>query len=224
MCSSDLPALLAVTAYLPEGLAPVKSALPAALPEHNAAARPAINKIPAADFTDGMRGTLVSTEGRFKGKVRHAIVDDPGSPSGKALEVVLPPPAGGNKPPRLIVDVPAPRLEKLGSVYFSIRVDRPELISRSGVYFMNADTSKHNVLFDVVSKDTTAWQHLQFPFRLMAPPTQDAAVTVKDLSTIRVTVWPVTTYEGNLTFRIGPVGASNDTADYVAPFRTVKVE
>ena len=58
----------------------------------------------------------------------------------------------------------------------------------------------------------------------MAPPTKDAAVTVKDFSTIRVTVWPVPSYDGNLTFRIGPVGASNDTAEYVAPFRTVKVE
>ena len=219
------PALLAVTAYLPEGITPAaESVAPASLPEHNAAVRPAITKIPAADFTDGMRGTLVSTEGRFKGKVRHAIVDDPGSPSGKALEVVLPPPAPGNKPPRLIVDVPAPKVAKLGSVYFSIRVDRPELIARSGVYFMNADTSKHNVLFDIVSKTSKAWQHLEFPFSMLAPPTKDAAVPVKEFRTIRVTVWPVADYEGEMIFRIGPVGASNDTADYVAPFRTVKVE
>ena len=220
------PALLAVAANIPEGIAPFKDTpVSAELREFNTpAAKRKIAKIPAVDFTRGMQGAKVVIEGKFKGKIRHSIVSDPGAPSGKALQVVMPPPTAGTKYPRLIVDVPAPKLEKLGSVYFSIKVDKPNQVSRSGVYFMNYNTAKHNVLFNMVRKDTDQWQHFELPFYMMDPPAPGRDVTVKDFSTIRVSVWPLAGYEENMTFRIGTVGVSNDEAEYVAPFHTFKAE
>ena len=220
------PALLAVVAFLPQGLAPAESKpVSADLREYNAAkVERAVKWITAVDFTRGMNKTRISTEGKYRGKVRHAIVSDPASPSGKALEIVMPPPVAGVKNPRLIVDVPAPKLEKLGAVRFSVRTDKPNLVSRTGVYFMNFNTVKHNVLFNFVNRRTDQWQSFEFPFYMLKAPGKGRDVTAGDFRTIRITAWMKNDYKENITFRVGPVEVSNEVVDYVPTLRTINAE
>ena len=219
------PALLAVVAFLPQGIAPAESTVPAELKEYNtAAAKRDVKWITAVDFTRGMNKTRISTEGKYRAKLRYSIVGDPGSPSGKALEIVMAPPVAGVRNPRLIVDVPAPKLEKLGSVRFSVRTDKPELVSRTGVYFMNATTACHNVLFNFVNRRTDKWQSFAFPVYMLKPVAKGREVTPENFRTIRITAWMKNDYKENITFRVGPVEVSNQEVDYVPPLRTFKAE
>ena len=219
-------ALFAIVANVPQGIAPAEEKpVSADLAEYGTeqTARK-VDWITAVDFTRGMNKTRVITEGKYRAPLRHSIVADPGSPSGKALQIVMPPPVAGVKNPRLIVDVPAPKLAKLGSVRFSVRTDKPDLISRTGVYFMNANTVCHNVLFNFVNRKTDKWQSFEFPVYMLKPTAKGREVTPENFRTIRISAWMKNDYKGNITFRVGPVDVSNDEVDYVPPLRTFEVE
>ena len=219
------PALLDVVAFLPQDIAPGETKAPADLKEYGSGqVRRDVKWITAVDFTRGMNKTRISTEGQYRAKLRHAIVSDPASPSGKALQIVMAPPVAGVKNPRLIVDVPAPKLEKLGSVRFSVRTDKPELVSRTGVYFMNFNTVKHNVLFNFVNRKTDKWQSFEFPFYMLKAPGKGRDVTAEDFRTVRITAWMKNDYKEKITFRVGPVEVSNEEVDYIPPLRTFKAE
>jgi hypothetical protein len=219
-------ALLAASANVPGGMKPAAAEHPGELREHNVAdgnRKIAIRKITAVDFTKGMGKVHFTTEGTFVRPVTCKVVADAGSPSGKALKVVMPPVKEGSRVPRAIVDVPVPKLAKLGSVVFSIRTDSPALIRRSGAYFMNRDTTLHNVIFNYMRKDTDKWQHFEIPFKMMPEHEPWRGVSLDNVRTIRVTVW-LENADRDVTVWFGPIAASPDEAMYTSPASTAKIE
>ena len=215
------PALLAVSANVPKGIGSSDAALGELKEFNTAAKKKQIRKLSAVNFTRG-RGRFES-EGDFVRPVKTTVVSDPGSPSGKALKVVLPPVKPGSRPARAIVDVPVPKkLDKLGSVAFHIRCDKPGRIQRSGVYFMDRKITRYNVAYNMVRSDTDKWQYFEIPFDMMAPVKQGHGVTVENAATIRVTVW---LYNGDddVTVWFGPIAASPDKAEFRF-LNTVKIE
>ena len=210
------PALLAVSANVPKGIKPAEATL-GELGEFNPiVGKKKIRKLAAVDFTRGRGKARFETEGDFVRPVRTEVVSDPGSPSGKAFKVVLPPVKPRSRPARAIVDVPVPKkLGKLGSAVFSIRCDKPGRIQRSGVYFMDRGITRYNVAYNIVRSDTDKWQNLEIPFSMMAPNQPGCDVTLETAATIRSTVW---LYNGDddVTVWFGPIAASPDEAEYRA--------
>ena len=217
-------ALLAVSANGPKELRSAEAA-PRELGEFNTVeAKKSIRKLTAADFKNGMGKVRFSTEGDFVRPVKRMVVDDPASPSGKALKVVMPPTKEGSRVPRAIVDVPIPKgLDKLGSLVFAIRTDSPSYIRRSGVYFMDRDIERYNVMYNCVRKDTNKWQHFEIPFKMMGENAPGRGVTIGDAATIRVSVW-LEDCTRDVTLWFGPIAASPDEAVYVSPATSYKIE
>jgi hypothetical protein len=217
-------ALLAVSANIPKGIE-VPSAAPGELGEYNvAAAGRNIRKLTAVDFTNGRGKVRFSTEGDFVRPVTTEVVDDPGSPSGKALKVVMPPAKEGSRVPRAIVDVPVPKgLDKLGSVAFSVRADPPAGVRRSAAYFMNPTTELYNVIYNYMRKDIDTWQKFEIPFDMMPPHEPGRGVSLENASTIRVSAW-LENSDRDITLWFGPIAASPDETDYEAPPNVCKVD
>ena len=152
------------------------------------------------------------------------VVDDPASPSGKALKVVMPPAKDGSRGPRAIVDVPIPeQLDKLGSLAFSIRTDQPSYIRRSGVYFMDRSIERYNVMYNCVGKNTDRWQYFEIPFKMMGENAPGRGVSRQNAATIRVSVW-LENCTRDVTVWFGPIAASPDEADYVSPATAYRIE
>ena len=217
-------ALLAVSVNLPKGLKTAAAPL-GELGEFNLVAeKNSIRKFTAVDFKHGRGKTRFETEGTFVRPVRTEVVDDPASPSGKALKVVIPPVTDDSRVPRAIVDVPIPKgLDKLGSVAFSIRTDSPSYIRRSAVYFMDREISCYNVMYNFMRKDTDQWQYYEIPFKMMGEYAPGRGVDINNASTIRVTVW-LENCNRDVTVWFGPIAASPDEANYVSPATSYKVE
>ncbi len=217
-------ALLAVSANGPKELKTAEAALPELGEFNTVAAKKNIRKFTAVDFKNGRGKVRFSTEGDFVRPVRTEVVDDPSSPSGKALKVVMPPTAPGSRVPRAIVDVPIPeQLTKLGSLVFSIRADPPSYIQRSGVYFMDREIERYNVMYNCVRKDTDKWQYFEIPFKMMGENAPGRGVTIENAATIRVSTW-LEKSDRDVTLWFGPIAASPDEAQYVSPANTFKVE
>lgn len=216
-------ALLAVSANIPKGIRTADVQLGELREFNTAAKKKSIRKRTAVDFTGGRSKVRFETEGTFVRPVKRTVVSDPGSPSGKALKVVIPPVAENSRVPRVIVDVPIPKLSRLGSVAFGIRTDSPSYIRRSAVYFMDRKITRYNVLYNFMRKDTDKWQFFEVPFRMMPPNEPKRSVTLENASTIRVTVW-LENCNHDVTVWFGPIAASPDEADYVNPATTIKIE
>ena len=216
-------ALLAVSANIPKGIRTADAQLGELKEFNTAAKKKSIRKRTAVDFTGGRSKVRFETEGTFVRPVKRTVVSDPGSPSGKALKVVVPPVTENSRVPRVIVDVPIPKLSRLGSVAFGIRTDSPSYIRRSAVYFMDRKITRYNVLYNFMRKDTDKWQFFEVPFRMMPPNEPKRSVTLENASTIRVTVW-LENCNHDVTVWFGPIAASPDEADYVNPATTIKIE
>jgi len=217
-------ALLAVSANIPKGINAAAAPL-GELGEFNSVTeKKNIRKLTAADFSRGRSKVRFETEGTFVHPVTTEVVSDPGSPSGKAFKVVMPPVTDDSRVPRAIVDVPVPKgLDKLGSAAFSIRTDSPSYIRRSAVYFMDRGITRYNVMYNFMRKDTDKWQYFEIPFSMMAPGAPGRGVTRKNASTMRVTVW-LENCNHDVTVWFGPIAASPDEADYVSPATSYEIE
>ena len=217
-------ALFAVSANIPKELKTAPAALGELGEFNTVAAKKSIRKLTAVDFTNGRGKVRFSTEGDFVRPVTTEVVDDPGSPSGKALKVVMPPAKDGSRVPRAIVDVPIPeQLDKLGSLAFSIRTDQPSYIRRSGVYFMDRSIERYNVMYNCVGKNTDRWQYFEIPFKMMGENAPGRGVSRQNAATIRVSVW-LENCTRDVTVWFGPIAASPDEADYVSPATSYQVE
>ena len=217
-------ALLAVSANIPVEIRTGESTAGELREFNTLAAKKKIRKLTAVDFTRGMNKVRFETEGDFVRPVKPKVVDDPGSPSGKALEVVLPPVKDGSRAPRAIVDVPIPRtLDKLGSAAFSIRTDSPSYIRRSSVYFMDRGITSYNVTYNFMRKDTDKWQYFEIPFNMMSADKPGRGVSIENASTIRVSVW-LENCTHDVTVWFGPIAASPDEATYVSPVTSHKID
>ena len=217
-------ALFAVSLNIPREIK--SSAAPLGeLGEFNTAAtKKTIRKLVAVDFKHGRGKARFETEGDFVRPVTTEVVSDPGSPSGKALKVVLPPTLEGSRVPRAIVDVPIPKkLGKLGSLAFYIRTDSPSYIRRSGVYFMDRGIERYNVMYNCVGKNTDKWQYFEIPFKMMGENAPGRGVTIKNAATIRVSVW-LENCTRDVTVWFGPIAASPDEAKFVSPATSYKIE
>ena len=217
-------ALLAVSANIPKGIEPPPAALGELGEYDTVPAERKIRKLTAVDFTNGMGKVRFSTEGDFVRPVTTEVVDDPGSPSGKALKVVMPPAKEGSRVPRAIVDVPVPKgLDKLGSVAFSVRADPAAGVRRSAAYFMNPTTELYNVIYNYMRKDIDTWQKFEIPFDMMGENAPGRGVSLENVSTIRVSAW-LENSDRDITLWFGPIAASPDKADYVAPPNVYQVD
>ena len=217
-------ALFAVSANIPKELKTASAALGELGEFNTVAAKKSIRKLTAVDFTNGRGKVRFSTEGDFVRPVTTEVVDDPGSPFGKALKVVMPPAKDGSRVPRAIVDVPIPeQLDKLGSLAFSIRTDQPSYIRRSGVYFMDRSIERYNVMYNCVGKNTDRWQYFEIPFKMMGENAPGRGVSRQNAATIRVSVW-LENCTRDVTVWFGPIAASPDEADYVSPATAYRIE
>ena len=217
-------ALFAVSANIPKGIRTAAAPLGELKEFNTEKTEKSIRKLTAVDFKNGKGKARFETEGDFVRPVKCKVVDDPGSPSGKALEVVMPPAKEGSRVPRAIVDVPIPEgLDKLGSLVFSIRADPPSYIRRSGVYFMDRGIERYNVMYNCVRKDTDKWQYFEIPFKMMGENAPGRDVSIENAATIRVSVW-LEDSARDVTVRFGPIAASPDEATYVSPATTYKIE
>ena len=217
-------ALFAVSLNIPKGIKPSAATLGNLGEFNTGAAKKGIRKLTAVDFKHGKGKARFETEGDFVRPVTAEVVSDPTSPSGKALKVVIPPTLEGSRVPRAIVDVPIPKnLTKLGSLVFCIRTDSPSYIRRSGVYFMDREIHRYNVMYNCVGKNTDKWQYFEIPFNMMGESAPGRGVSRKNAATIRVSVW-LENCNRDVTVWFGPIAASPDTANYVSPATTYKVE
>ena len=217
-------ALFAVSANIPKEIKNSAAPLGELREFNTSVSKKNIRKLTAVDFKNGRGKSRFETEGDFVRPVKTEVVSDPGSPSGKALKVVMPPSLENSRVPRAIVDVPIPKqLTKLGSLVFWIRTDSPSYIRRSGVYFMDSAIERYNVMYNCVGKNTDKWQYFEIPFKMMGENAPGRGVTRKNAATVRVSVW-LENCTRDVTVWFGPIAVSPDEATYVSPATSYKIE